>query len=181
MGFHHVALATNDTAATHAFYTDVMGFELVKVAAGPTPGDGGGYTKHFFYATNTGADDHKELIAFWEINDPEIGDDFGVDLNASAGLPGWVNHIAFDAPTRDDLDRHRARWQSHGHAVVEIDHGFCTSIYITDPMNNMVEFCHTTELFTAKDRVDALVRLTQARPEFDRDPKVVIHQPTIPA
>ena len=33
MGFHHVALATHDTAATHRFYTEVMGFELVKVVA----------------------------------------------------------------------------------------------------------------------------------------------------
>ncbi|MFM2078795.1 MAG: hypothetical protein RJA49_2685, partial [Actinomycetota bacterium] len=31
MGFHHVALATHDPAATHRFYTEVMGFHLVKV------------------------------------------------------------------------------------------------------------------------------------------------------
>ena len=37
MAFHHVALATRDTAATHRFYTEVMGFELVKVVVGPQP------------------------------------------------------------------------------------------------------------------------------------------------
>ena len=31
MAFHHVAITTRDLAATHAFYTEVMGFELVRV------------------------------------------------------------------------------------------------------------------------------------------------------
>src|SRR2546421_509771 len=30
MAFHHVALATRDLEATHRFYTEAMGFELVK-------------------------------------------------------------------------------------------------------------------------------------------------------
>ena len=54
--FHHVALATNDTEATHRFYTEVMGFELVKVVASETPNasqtpNGDGFSKHFFYST----------------------------------------------------------------------------------------------------------------------------------
>ena len=102
MGFHHVALATRDTAATHAFYTEVMGFRLAKVVASPTPNDTG-WSKHFFYDTGS-----KGMIAFWEIHDPEIGEDFPTDLNKSIGLPWWVNHLAFDAPTRDDLEIGRA-------------------------------------------------------------------------
>ena len=98
MGFHHVALATKDTAATHDFYTRVMGFQLVKVVAAPTPGDKGGWSKHFFY--DTGANG---MIAFWELHDDDIGHDFPTDLNRSLGLPWWVNHLAFDAPTLEDL------------------------------------------------------------------------------
>jgi catechol 2,3-dioxygenase-like lactoylglutathione lyase family enzyme len=37
MAFHHLALATNDMAATHRFYTEAMGFELVKAVVAPTP------------------------------------------------------------------------------------------------------------------------------------------------
>lgn len=179
MAFHHVALATRDAAATHAFYTEVMGFELVKVVAGPTPNEGPGFSKHFFYATEPDATG-KDLIAFWEIDDPEIGSDFGVDLNASAGLPGWVNHIAFDAPTRDALDAHRSRWQQHGKTVLEVDHGFCVSIYITDPSNNMVEFCHTTQDFTDEDRRQAAERLMDPRPAFDDAADITVHHPTVP-
>ena len=36
MGYHHIALAVTDLAATHAFYTEAMGFELVKAVVGPT-------------------------------------------------------------------------------------------------------------------------------------------------
>ena len=39
MGFHHVAITTRDLAATHAFYTDVMGFELVRVDHLITPNE----------------------------------------------------------------------------------------------------------------------------------------------
>lgn len=185
MAFHHVALATRDAAATHRFYTEEMGFELVKVVAGPTPNEGPGFSKHFFYSTEPASSDpaasSRDLIAFWEIDDPEIGTDFEVDLNKAAGLPGWVNHIAFDAPTRAALDAHRTRWQQHGHTVIEVDHGFCVSIYLTDPSGNMVEFCQTTGEFTDEDRRQATERLLDPQPSFDDDAKIIVHRPTIDA
>ena len=190
MGFHHVALATRDAAATHKFYTEVMGFELVKVHVGPTPNTTGradhdGFSKHFFYATNCDPDDgdsdgaksqDRDLIAFWELHCDDIGSDYEVDVNAAAGLPGWVNHIAFDAPTIDALHRHRSRWQEHGHRVVEVDHGFCTSIYLGDPSGNMVEFCHTTRSFTEAEKAAAATTLMQDRPEFGHDPTITVHE-----
>ncbi len=41
MAYHHVALAVSDLAETHRFYTEVMGFELVKAIAAPTDTPGG--------------------------------------------------------------------------------------------------------------------------------------------
>ena len=177
MGFHHVALATRDTEATHRFYTEVMGFELVKVVASPTP-DATGFSKHFFYSTGSDSSDNG-MIAFWELHDPTIGDDFPVDVNAAAGLPWWVNHIAFDAPTREALDAHRERWQRHGHTVLEVDHEFCVSIYIRDPSGNMVEFCHTTRDFTADERARALAVLHDPRPSFDGAATATVHKPIV--
>jgi catechol 2,3-dioxygenase-like lactoylglutathione lyase family enzyme len=177
MGFHHVALATRDTEATHRFYTEVMGFELVKVVAAPTP-DGTGFSKHFFYATGTETPD-AGMIAFWELHDPTIGDDFPVDINRAAGLPWWVNHIAFDAPTREALDAHRERWQRHGYRVLEVDHEFCVSIYIRDPSGNMVEFCHTTREFTPEEKARAREVLDDPQPSFDREAVATIHEPIV--
>lgn len=175
MGFHHVALATRDAAATDRFYTEVMGFRLVKVVAAPTPS--GGWSKHFFYDTGGHG-----LMAFWEIHDDAVGGDFPVDINAAAGLPWWVNHIAFDAPTLDDLRRHRDRWREHGHTVLEVDHEFCISIYIRDPSGNMVEFCHSVRPFTDAERARALDLITNADPDMDHgDYPTTVHQPLLPA
>ena len=97
MGFHHVAYGTKDVAANHEFYTQRMGFRLVKVVVAPTPGDQG-WAKHLFYDTGNG-----QMIAFWDLHDPQIGDDWKADHAKSLGVPDWVNHVAFDAPTLDDL------------------------------------------------------------------------------
>ena len=171
MGFHHVALASKDTAATHAFYTEVMGFELVKVVAAPTP-NAKGWSKHFFY--DTGGDG---LIAFWELHDPKIGEDYHAGLAKPLGLPTWVNHLAFDAPTLDDLERHKLRWREHGITGAEVDHGFCISIYAHDPNGIMVEFCHSTREFDAADRAEAAERLLHPSPPLDPAYPVTLHEP----
>ena len=110
-----------------------MGFELVKVVVGPNPGDHGGWSKHFFFATNPSVSRDEGLMAFWELHDDRIGDTFPVNLNSAIGLPSWVNHIAFDAASLEDLHEHHDRWRRHGLTVAEVDHGFCVSIYTTDP------------------------------------------------
>ena len=166
MGFHHVALATHDPAATHTFYTEVMGFHLVKVVATPTP-DGTGFSKHFFYATDDSPNGETGMMAFWDIHASTIGDDYPVDINAAAGLPWWVNHIAFDASSIDDLHAKRDRWRSHGYTVLEVDHEFCVSIYIKDPSGNMVEFCHSVREFTAAEKARAADIVAEPHPSMD--------------
>lgn len=175
MGFHHVAFATLDPEETHRFYTDVMGFELVKVVTAATPNEGDGFSKHFFYTTG-GAPGDGGMIAFWDIHDPEITG-FEADLNKAAGLPWWANHVAFDAPTREALDAHRRRWQEHGHTVLEIDHEFCVSIYIRDPSRNLVEFCLTTRPFTPEEKVRALELLRDPRPALEKEYDAIVHDP----
>jgi catechol 2,3-dioxygenase-like lactoylglutathione lyase family enzyme len=172
MGFHHVALATNDLPATHRFYTEAMGFELVKMVVGPAPE--GGWARHVFY--DTGAAGDGGMIAFWELHSDAIAD-FPTDLNRSIGLPSWVNHFAFDAPTLDSLTARRVRWQELGHAVLEIDHGFCRSIYLTDPNGITVEFCCTTRPFTDDERRFANDNLTVDGLAFEDPPPATVHEP----
>jgi catechol 2,3-dioxygenase-like lactoylglutathione lyase family enzyme len=174
MGFHHVALATKDPAATHHFYTEVMGFELVKVVAAPTPG-GSGWSKHFFF--DTGRTGDGGMIAFWDLRDATLGREWRTDLSRSLGLPVWVNHLAWDAPTLDDLAAHRERWREHGITVTEVDHGFCTSIYATDPNGIMVEFCCTTRAFTPEEKVEALRLLSDPSPPLEGEPEVRFYEP----
>jgi catechol 2,3-dioxygenase-like lactoylglutathione lyase family enzyme len=169
MAFHHVALATRDAAATHDFYTDVMGFTLVKAVAAGT-NDHGGWAKHFFYDTGGNG-----LIAFWELHDDDIAETWSPAISTGLGLPEWVNHIAFDAPDVDALEARKQHWLGAGLFVVEIDHGWCASIYTTDPNGILVEFCTTTLSFTDADRGDAHRVLADTQPALEASPVPRFH------
>ena len=164
MAYHHVAIATNDLAATHRFYTEACGFELQKVVANPTP-EGQGWARHLFY--ETGGD---EMFAVWDIHSPAIEVPVSVGISTGLGLPEWVNHVAFAANGLDDLRVRRDRWVANGHDVAEINHGWCTSVYTNDPNGIMVEFCVTTQEFTDADRAEAQTLLVAELPELDLTP-----------
>ena len=92
------------------------------------------------------------------------------DLNKSLGLPAWVNHMAFDAPTLDDLEDRKRHWREHGLTVAQIDHGFCMSIYATDPNGIMVEFCCTTRQLDDRDAAEAERLMGEAEPALSPPP-----------
>lgn len=168
MAFHHVALATNDVAATHHFYTEAMGFTLVKASIGPTPE--GGWAKHVFYETGGNG-----LIAFWDLHG-DYGDVKGA-MSRDVGLPEWVNHLAFHAPDNDSIDAAMARWLDLGLDVVDIDHDFCRSVYTTDPNGTMVEWCCDTRAFTEAELEHANRMIHSDKPgEFEPAPTVRFHQ-----
>jgi len=167
MGFHHLAIATRDIRATHAFYTDAMGFALVKVAVGPAGKRG--FAKHLFYDAGDG-----ELIAFWDLHDPDLPEDWTPAIASGLGLPTWTNHFAFRAGDRADLGRRRERWLAHGFDVMEIDHGWCVSIYTHDPNGILVEFCATTGDFAEPER--ALALLEDPAPPLDPDPPTRVYR-----
>jgi len=160
MAFHHVAIATRDLEATHRFYTEAMGFELVHVDTIRYMENG--WARHLFYDTGNG-----EMFAIWDLHDADLPD-FDPAISTGLGLPNFVNHIAFDS-TLDGLDAKRDRWLDNGHDVVRIDHGWCVSIYANDPSGIMVEFCATTKNFGADDRREALKMLAADRPDVSRD------------
>ena len=127
MSFHHVAITTRDADATHAFYTEVMGFRLVRVEAAPAAE--GGWARHLFYDTGNG-----ECLAVWELHEsPAVPAEFDPSISRGLGLPSWTNHVAFAVDDLETLAATRDRWRAHGYDVLQIDHGWCTSIYLDDP------------------------------------------------
>lgn len=166
--FHHIALATRDAAATHAFYTGPMGFPLVKVDAIPTPGDRG-WAKHFFFDSGQG------MIAFWELHDESMPSDFDPSMSLSHGLPEWVNHIAFAASDMDDFEARKQRLLAHGVDVAEIDHDWCRSIYAMDPNGTMVEFCLSTRVLDDEDRAEAERLLNDPAPALLAPKEPIFH------
>jgi catechol 2,3-dioxygenase-like lactoylglutathione lyase family enzyme len=167
MAVHHLALAIHDVEATHRFYTEAMGFELVRVEAVPTEGPGG-WAKHLFYDTGDG------MIAFWDLHDESLPA-FDPAISTSQGLPVWVNHVAFDAVDEAGLQERLDRWLAAGIDVAEIDHGWCRSIYATDPSGILVEWCLTTQPVTDADRAAALELLTDPAPATKPAPEPQFH------
>ena len=169
MPFHHVAIATRDLAATHAFFTEAMGFPLVKVEAAPTL-EQTGWARHVFYDTGDG-----QLFAVWDLHDETLPD-FDPAISRGLGLPVWVNHIAFAARDLDDLAAKRERLLALGHDVIEIDHGWCHSIYANDPGGTLVEFCVSTRALTVEDAREAAELLAAAEPPLGSPPPFEIHE-----
>ncbi|AUX31778.1 glyoxalase [Sorangium cellulosum] len=177
MGVHHIALAAGDLVATHRFYTQVMGFRLVKVMAVPYEGSrDGGWARHAFYQTS---EPEGPLLAFWEVHEEAVRGRFRTDISTGLGLPAWVNHLAFSAPTSEFYSRMLARWLSHGHEVTEMDHDFCRSIYTMDPNGIMVEFCQTLRPFSADEVAEAERSLLDPMPPLELPRPVIVHRPQV--
>lgn len=167
----HIALAVKDIAATHRFYTELMGFELVKVEVVP---QNGGFARHVFYTTGPKRD---QLIAFWDLaNVPGVGD-LKTDICKDLGLAPMTNHIAFTADDLQDVERKKQRWLAGGKNVLEIDHGWIHSIYTEDPDGITVEFAVMTRDLTADDAREAQQLLEATAPPASSDPKISLHYP----
>ena len=165
MAFHHLAVAARDMAGIDAFYSRVLGFELVKVEAAATPE--GGFAKHFFYDQGDG-----ELMAFWELHDEKLGERYPTALSTDLGLPPWVNHYAFHADHRGELEQKKNLWLEHGYDVLWIDHHWCTSVYTLDPNGTLVEFCCTNDEFSRDDRERAQRALAGDEIEHSAPPTI---------
>ena len=122
MAFHHVAITTKDLDATHRFYTEAMGFDLVKVEAqhptrriglGPAP-----LLRHRQRRDARGLG-HPRRDARQAVPDRDL----------HRARPAAVgNHIAFNSPDLDDLDaaaealaRQRPRLRAHRPRLVHVD------------------------------------------------------------
>ena len=160
---NHAAYPTWDTAATHRFYTEVMGCKFVAaVRADNVPSTGDNTTfLHTFFAMESG-----ECLAFFEIDHlPAAHDD---------GLPKWIRHIAFNVGGLDDLDRWQRHLDDHGVEYIgPTDHdGVWLSIYFFDPNGIRLELTFQARALGEADATAAAVELERwlAEPAHQRTP-----------
>jgi catechol 2,3-dioxygenase-like lactoylglutathione lyase family enzyme len=156
---HHVAYTTRDSEATYDFYSRKLGMQLLRTE---NHRQGDGFFRHLFFGMGSG-----EAIAFFEVNDVGEEADFKTEISTGLGLPPWANHIAFRLDSLEELEAMTKRMHERGiDQIMQIDHGWCTSIYTLDPNGIMVEFCVTTnaEEFASQTEEEAL-RLLRLPPE----------------
>ena len=76
---HHVAYATRDPEATHAFYSGKLGMPLVHTE---NHRQGDGYFRHFFYDMGGG-----DFLGFFQVEDVGEKEDYQTAVSVAAGLP----------------------------------------------------------------------------------------------
>ena len=158
---HHVAYTTRDVEATYDFYSRKLGMPLLRTE---NHRQGDGIFRHFFFGMGAG-----EAIAFFYLEDVGEESDYKTDVSTGLGLPPWANHIAFRLDTMEELEAMTKRMHERGiEQIMQIDHGWCTSIYTLDPNGIMVEFCVTTdaEQFSDQSEEEALRLLRLPSSEF---------------
>ena len=107
MAYHHIGIAVKNIARSHKFYTEAMGFKLVKIVKRKAPE--GGWTKHIFYDCGDG-----EQFALWDLRGIEgvliKPDDWRGGISTGVGLPYVSNHPAWGCRARTGLAEATERW-----------------------------------------------------------------------
>lgn len=123
-GLNHIAWKCRDAEETRAFYEDVLGLPLAHVVRAdsvPSTGEKCDYV-HIFFQLGDGS-----FVAFFDLGD-------GKASAADPQTPGWVNHLALEVGSRQELAAAKQRLLEAGVEVLGItDHHWLQSIYFHDP------------------------------------------------
>ena len=127
---HHVAYRCIDAKATVNFYRDVLDMEFkLAIAEDKVPSTGAPdpYMHVFLDAGND------NVLAFFELpNSPEMGRD--------EQTPEWVQHVAFEVTSFEELTRYKKRIEDTGREVIgPVNYGIFDSIYFFDPSGHRLE------------------------------------------
>ncbi|MEU2562460.1 VOC family protein [Streptomyces longispororuber] len=130
---HHHAWITDDQEANRRFYEDVIGLPLVATWTEREVLFGAERVySHTLYGLADGS-----ALAFFQFADPDDQAEFKTGINSTP-----VRHIAFkvEAEVQEAMrERVIAADYAETNAHV-IDHGYCVSLYITDPNGLILEF-----------------------------------------
>ena len=121
---HHHAFVVADQEQTRRFYEDVIGLPLVDTWC---EHDGRTAFCHTFFELGDGS-----ALAFFQFADPAV--------HAANATPSTsvYDHVALHA-TPEVQSAIEARAEAAGVPTLTIDHGYCTSLYATDPDGLIVE------------------------------------------
>ena len=116
---NHVVLWVRDAGASRKFYSEVLGFHVVKQMG-----------ENAVFMRANGSDNHHDLGLF------------GIGSHAPGPNPGrqvGMYHVAWEVETIEDLRQARVDLANAGALGGESDHGASLSLYAKDPDGNEFE------------------------------------------
>jgi len=130
---HHTAFVTKDQEKTRQFYEDVIGLPLMATWCESDELFGKVRTYvHTFYGIGDGG-----ALAFFQFADPADQEEFGPRMPATP-----FHHVALrvDAETQADIEARIAKAGIKPPDTYVLEHGYCRSVYVTDPNGLILEF-----------------------------------------
>ncbi len=133
---HHVAYRCKDAKETVDFYRDNLNMNFILAISEdrvPSTKEPDPYM-HLFMDAGNG-----NILAFFELpNSPEMGKD--------PNTPEWVQHIALELETEEELLEAKAELEAKGISVVgPTNHEIIKSIYFFDPNGHRLELTVRTD------------------------------------
>ncbi|VVT21034.1 VOC family protein [Erythrobacter sp. EC-HK427] len=132
---HHTAYVTKDLEATRAFYEDVLGFPLMATYCEKDELFGKERTYcHCFFELADGS-----ALAFFQFADPEDQAEFGPEMPSSPFI-----HVALhvEKAGQDEIEKRIRDAGITEPQTYTLEHGYCRSVYVTDPNGMILEFTH---------------------------------------
>ncbi len=144
---HHVAYRCKDAKKTVEWYVKYLNMDFVLAIAEdnvPSTGAPDPYM-HVFLDAGQG-----NVLAFFELpTQPDMGRD--------ENTPAWVQHLALEIESMDELLAAKARLEADGIGVIgPTNHTIFQSIYFFDPNGHRLELSVNTATQEMKDKLDAV-------------------------
>jgi glyoxylase I family protein len=130
---HHTAYVTRDLEQTRRFYEDIIGLPLLATWRESDELFGAIRTYcHCFFGIGDGG-----ALAFFQFEKPEDAAQFGPTMPFSP-----FHHIALavDRRTQQAIERRLKKAGYKEPQSFVLEHGYCRSVYVTDPNGMIVEF-----------------------------------------
>ncbi len=150
---HHHAVVVEDQEATRHFYEDIIGLPLVATWCEVENVRGKWRTYcHTFFGLADGS-----ALAFFQFADPSDHEEL------VSNVPGALNHVAV-AVSAEDQEAVIGRLDAAGIAHRTMNHGYCVSLYVSDPDGAALELTvdpENAEEIAAVRRGDAHAELAR--------------------
>jgi len=161
---HHVAYRCKDAKETVEFYQEMLDMDFILAISEdhvPSTKEPDPYM-HLFMDAGNG-----NIMAFFEIpNSPPMGRD--------PNTPDWVQHIAFELGTEEEMMEAKAHLESKGVEVIgPTNHEIIKSIYFFDPNGHRLELTVRTDKPGQIDQLHAIA--PQMLADWSKDKKVQKH------
>jgi len=144
---HHVAYRCKDAKETVEWYGKYLNMDFVLAIAEnqvPSTKEPDPYM-HVFMDAGGGS-----VLAFFELPTKP-------DMDRDRNTPEWVQHIAFEVETLEEVEAAKARLEADGIGVIgPINHTIFKSIYFFDPNGHRVEIATNTGTPDMASKLDAV-------------------------